>query len=95
MSFVPAPIAHIGDQTSPAERLRLAWAATLSALLTQRQMSVKEFKAELATFGCDVTRQAIEQWLVGKTAPRPHHQAAIAKVFRLPAVAIFNVEMTA
>lgn len=83
---------HIGDLTTPAERIRLRWAATLAALLAQRELTVKQFRHELAAFGCDVTRQAIEQWLKGVTAPRPHHQAAIAAVFRLPVAAIFTID---
>lgn len=82
--------ARLGDRTAPAQRLRLRWAEALRAELDVLGMSRKEFRLALAQVGCEVSRQAVDYWLDGTTAPRAHHQAAIGAVFRKPAHQIFN-----
>lgn len=83
------------DGNTPADRLRLRWAATLAAYLTARGMNQKQFRLALADHGCKVSRQAIDQWLSGQTAPRPAHQAAIAAVFQAPVHVLFPIEAVA
>lgn len=82
--------ARIGDKTPPAQRLRLRWAENLDDELRVLGFSRQQFRQALAEVGCDVTRQAIDQWLAGKTAPRAHHQHAIGLVCRKPPHQIFN-----
>lgn len=95
-------IAHIGDATSPADRLRIRWGQTLAELMERQygDRAIKPFRRDLNTVAVQmgfspVTRQAIDQWLSGRTAPRPQYQAAIARVFRMPAHLIFSVEEVA
>lgn len=85
-------VSHIGEQTSPRQRLRLEWAAKLRSQLDFLGWTQKRFRYELAEAGCNVSRQAVEQWLSGDTSPMPHHQAAIARVLRTAPHLLFPVE---
>lgn len=84
----------IGDATTPAQRLRLKWAYLLAAHMDANdKMRRAELQHRLAELGVSVSQQAIAQWLSGKTAPRPHHQAALARIFRVPVYALFPIEV--
>lgn len=79
--------------TDPEERLRLVWAQSLREHMEFRRLTVKQLRLRLAEeHDVDVTRQAIESWLAGKTAPRPYYQQAIGAVLDMPARTVFPLE---
>lgn len=71
-------------QEHPDERIRREWGELLAAHMETLGVSRKELQQRLAAVGVDVTHQAISQWLRGESSPRPHVQAAIAHVLRVP-----------
>lgn len=73
----PKVITVIGDKTDPEERIRLEWGQSLTERMKSLNVTSKVLRHRLAELGVVVTRQAIESWMAGKTAPRPYHQAAI------------------
>lgn len=85
---------------TPEQRLRKLWSDNLSTYVGQedperfpfRRHTRKQLVAELAKRGVHVSPQAVSQWLHGQTSPKPHHQAAIAKVIGIPAAMLFPVE---
>jgi hypothetical protein len=79
--------------TSPAERYRQQCAESLREHMDAVDMTRKQLQSKLAEQNTPVTRQAIESWLKGHTAPRPHHQAAIARILGVPAHRIFPIEV--
>lgn len=85
----------LGLERDPARRLRARWATLLRKQLSLREMTSKELRLELERRGLNVTRQAVDQWLAGKTSPRPHHQAVIAAVFQVPVESLFPIEVAA
>lgn len=85
----------VDTNLGPAERLRREWADSLAEHLRLRKMSRKEFRNQLEATGCEVSIQAVGQWLRGETSPRPHHQAAIAAVLGVPARRLFPIEAAA
>lgn len=68
----------------PDERLRRLWAESLAEHLACRGVSRKGLQLALAEVGIDVSVRAVGQWLTGESSPRPHVQAAIAHVLRVP-----------
>ena len=91
--------AQIGDQTPPAQRRRYVWASKVLDQLRfigwvtdDGKPDQRRFHAELRNAGCGVTRQAVDQWLSGETAPSPENQAYIAKVLRTAPHLLFPVE---
>jgi len=85
-------VTGIGDKTSARQRRRLLWAEKLQAQLDFLGWTTKRFVHELNEAGCPVKRQAVDQWLSGKTAPEPENQAYIAKVLRSAPHLLFPVE---
>jgi transcriptional regulator with XRE-family HTH domain len=85
-------VKSIGDQTTARERRKLLWAEKLRDQLGFFGWSTKRFVYELNEAGCDVTRQAVEQWLAGKSSPSPENQAYVAKVLRSSPHLLFPVE---
>lgn len=90
-----AQLIQIGSEQDPAKRLRQEWAESLREHLKAAGLSQKQFGRALADQGCKVSQQAISQWLLGETAPRPHHQAACAAALRVPARRLFPIEAAA
>lgn len=91
----------LGTESDPAKRLRLEWAESLAEHMVAvgkltnsdgQAMSRKQLQRALADQGVEVTMQAIGCWLRGETSPRPHHQAALATVFSVPARRLFPIE---
>lgn len=79
--------------TDPEERLRLTWAQSLREFMTFRGVNPKQLRQRLKEdHGIEVTRQAVESWLAGKTAPRPYYQQAIGSVLDMPARTVFPLE---
>lgn len=90
-----------GIEPDPARRLRLEWAESLNdhmaaiGKLTNPDgapMSRKQLQHALAERGIEVSMQGIGCWLRGETSPRPHHQAALASIFAVPARRLFPIE---
>lgn len=101
---MPDPVVTVIDKTTdPAQRLRNEWAASLGEHMeawldqdtAEKGMSRKRLQAELAKLGIDVSFQAVCGWLTGAYSPRPHHQAAIAKVLGVPVRRLFPIEIAA
>ena len=85
----------IDRDDDPERRMRRQWGRSLTEHLKLAGLSRKQFQQQLATYGVEVTHQAIAQWLAGRTAPKPSHQAAIAAVLRVPARSLFPLEVAA
>lgn len=79
-----SPVTTIGVESDPAKRLRTTWGGNVSKFRRLRGMSQLALANEIG-----VSQQAVARWESGKSAPRWHHQAAIAKAFDAPHVAIF------
>lgn len=96
-------VTTIDKTTDPAQLLRNEWAASLSEHMAawfdqdtaEIGMTRKRLQAELAKNGVDVSFQAVCAWLTGAYSPRPHHQAAIAKVLGVPVRRLFPIEIAA
>jgi transcriptional regulator with XRE-family HTH domain len=61
----------------------------------EQEMSRKRLASELALLGIEVSPQAIGYWLRGEWSPKPHHQAALARVFDMPVSRLFPVTFEA
>lgn len=85
-------ISVIGEATEPDERFRLEWGLSLEEHMSAQDVSIKELVRRLAELDVTVTRQAVESWISGKTAPRPYHQAAIGTCLNVPARRLFPIE---
>ncbi len=82
----------IEGESDPAKRLRAEWGQSLEEHLDARNMRRKELVERLKDLGCEVSVQAVGQWVRGETSPRPHMQAAIATVLGVPVRRLFPVE---
>lgn len=83
----------IGAATEPDERIRLEWAQALSEQMELKNVSVRDLIRELTEqFDITISRQAVESWLAGKTAPRPVTQAAIGTILGVPASRLFKID---
>lgn len=87
-----ARLLTIGTESDPAKRLRLEWAESLEEHMAAVGMTRKQLQQALRERGVEVTMQGIGCWLRGETSPRPHHQAALASVFSVPARRLFPIE---
>lgn len=85
-------IATIGTPEAYAERLRAEWAASLKEHMKLKRLGRKELRKRLEEIGWPVSRQTIDMWLGGKTAPAPHHQAVLAAVLETPVRYLFPIE---
>lgn len=83
---------QLGSESDPAKRLRSEWSDSLREHLRIAQVSRKELVRRLTEHGCSVSYQAVGQWLRGETSPRPHHQAALAAILRVPVRRLFPIE---
>lgn len=96
-----ATITVTGEATDPRQQLRIRWASRLNKQIRllgwyeDGARFPKRFQLELSKAGLDVSRQAIEKWLSGKSAPAPQHQALIARVLHTSADFLFSVEVSA
>lgn len=84
---------RIADQTSPAQRRRIKWTENLNDQLRFLQWTPKRFHHELREAGCNVSRQAVDQWLTGETAPSLDNQVFIARVTRSAQHVLFPAEV--
>lgn len=82
----------VGFAADPDVRIRFRWAENLRDAMRDRGVGKYELVERLEAFGIKVTRQAVESWLKGNTAPRPHVQQAIGTVLNMPARTIFLLE---
>lgn len=85
----------MGNHPDPSQRLRQEWADSLAEHMEMRGMSRKALVDCLATAGCNVSVQAVGQWLRAETSPRPHHQAALATCLETPVRRLFPIEAAA
>lgn len=69
-----------------AKSLRVHWG---KAIARQRRLLMTQ--AELAE-AVGVTQAAVAMWENGTTAPRPHHQAAIARALHVDWAVLFQPE---
>ena len=75
-------------RAASAERLRASWGQTIAEQRIARGWT----QAKLAeTMSPRVTQQAVGQWERGETAPRWHHQVAIAKALGVPHRLLFAI----
>lgn len=79
----------------PARKLRREWGDSLAEHLDTLKMSRKSFQHALEEAGLKVSHQAISQWIAGETSPRPHYQAVIASVLRVPVRRLFPIDTAA
>jgi len=93
------PTAYIGEQTPAAQRRRIVWAQKLEEQLrfvgwvkNNGKVDIKRFHLALQASGGKATRQAVDQWLAGLTAPTPENQAVVAKVLRTAPHLLFPVD---
>jgi hypothetical protein len=90
-----ADVIRVGRNPDPDRRIREAWAKSLAKHMTEQRfrvgepMSRKQLQHALAERGIDVTLQAIQQWLAGATAPRPHVMVELGAIFGVPASSLF------
>jgi DNA-binding XRE family transcriptional regulator len=82
----------VGAAADPDVHIRLRWAENLRSAMKLRDVTKAELIQRLRAEGITVTRQAIETWLAGEYAPRPHIQQAIGKALNYEARAIFTLE---
>jgi hypothetical protein len=76
----------------PDMRIRFRWSENLREAMASRDVDKYELVRRLAKHGIRVSRQAVESWIAGDTAPRPHIQAAIGTELNMPARLIFVLE---
>lgn len=90
-------VLQIDREVNPAQRLRNEMAASLAEHMEAQGVSRKELRRRLASLepAVKVSRQAVDQWLDGTTAPRPHHQAACALVLTVPVHRLFPIAAAA
>lgn len=84
----------IGEDPDPDRRIRIAWGESLADFMASNPdvNTRKKLRLALAERGIAVTEQAISYWLNGGTAPRPHTQAVLAGIFRVPVRRLFPLE---
>lgn len=82
----------IGGATDPDERIRIEWGQNLADVMATQGVTIKSLRHKLAEeFDVEVSRQAVEAWLAGTYAPRPHMQGLIGAVLHTPARTIFPI----
>lgn len=81
-------VIRAGREPDPAKRLRQAWGSALREERERRQWSLDEVARQL---GGIVTAAAIGMWERGETAPRWHHQVAIARLYAIPHHRLFAI----
>jgi hypothetical protein len=93
------PISHIGEKTRPAQRRRLIWSDKLAAQLrfvgwvtSDGKPDARRLHAAVVAAGGKASRQAVQQWLAGSTAPTPENQAVVARVLHTAPHLLFPVE---
>ncbi len=80
----------LGSEQDPAKRIRQAQGTRIKEARKYRNLS----HAELAV-AVGVSPGAVSQWETGRTAPRQHHQAAIAKALDVPWSQLFSLDRVA
>lgn len=86
---------RIGEDTPPAQNRRIEWAASLQEHMDEHHppMTRKELLAALQARGVNVSRQSVDYWLAGKTAPSDDNRYHLAKVLGVPIHRLFPIEM--
>lgn len=77
------------------QRIRRQWGELLREHMSARNLNRKALRQLLEQQGIGVSEQAISQWLLGQTAPRPSVQIALARVFSVPARSLFPLTLEA
>ena len=88
----PSATRTVGQEPDPAKRLRQAWGSALRETRKFNGDTIEDLRAKLEAAGYPLTAQAISSWERGETAPRWHHQAAVAKVYGVPRHRLFSDE---
>lgn len=84
-----------GKPQTAEQALRDVWAAALKDEIGAKQITPKQFHAELRNAGAEVSIQAVYSWLKGTTSPSPINQAYCAHVLRAPAHRLFPLPQVA
>lgn len=71
-----------------AQRLRSSWGQAVAEQRKSRGWTQKQLADAMAP---PVSQQAVGQWENGETAPRWHHQVAIARALGIPHRILFAV----
>lgn len=80
-------IPQVGIETDPSKRLKTRWGSNIASARELRSMS----RAALSE-AVGVSDAAVGMWERGETAPRWHHQLAIAQALQVPHAVLFAVE---
>lgn len=80
-------IPQVGVETDPSKRLKRRWGSNISSARELRAVS----RSDLAE-AVGVSEAAVGMWERGETAPRWHHQLAIARKLEVPHGVLFAVE---
>lgn len=82
-----ADVVTLGHEPDPAKRLRQRWGSKIAQTRALRELS----RADVAD-RVGVSEQAVGMWERGETAPRWHHQLAIADALDVPHGVLFPME---
>lgn len=69
------------------------YADNLTEALDAAGINRQQLVVELGQLGCPVSLQAVGGWLRGEYAPSTRHQAAVAKVLRIPPHLLFPITL--
>lgn len=86
---------QIGREPDPAKRLKQAWGAAIRQVREMQGLTLDEVAEAMTQAGCRITPQAISAWERGETAPRWHHQFAVAKVLNTTHNQLFGIHEVA
>lgn len=75
-----AVVRHFGEESDPAKRLKQKWGESLREQRKALGMTQEQVAEHLIAAGYQITSQAVGMWERGETAPKWHHQIAVAKV---------------
>lgn len=82
-----------GEQPEdPAARLRREWGERIRHRRETLGWTLAQVAEKMTDEGCRVSGAAVGMWERGETAPRWHHQFALARVLRCEHTDIFRAE---
>jgi transcriptional regulator with XRE-family HTH domain len=81
-------VRQLGVEADAAKRLRQAWGNSIRDTRTLKGWTLDKLAQEM---GGIVSAAAIGMWERGVTAPRWHHQIAVAKALGIPHARLFAI----
>lgn len=78
----------LGPRSASSERLRASWGQAVALQRKALGWTQKQLGDAMAP---PVSQQAVAQWENGETAPRWHHQVAIARALGVPHRVLFAI----